>query len=230
VKAERTSVRKAPVRTYPADPTDPELLARLARHLEGGGLLAYPTETVYGLGAVVTAEGVEAVRALKGREPDKPFIVLLPEGSPEALLGLEIPGYARALADVFWPGPLTLVLHDAAGRYPEGVRSEQGGVAVRMSPDPFVRALLGVFRRPLLSTSANVAGEPPALDADDLRDLQGRPGFDRLWIVDGGRRDSSVPSTVVDATGPHPSIVRAGRIFEGDIAKVVAIYRSERAP
>jgi L-threonylcarbamoyladenylate synthase len=223
-------MRKTVKRTSPADPEDRALLERLSRHLEAGGLLAYPTETVYGLGAAVTAEGVEAVRALKGREPDKPFIVLLPNGSPEALRGLEVKSYARALADAFWPGPLTLVLRDETGRFPEGARNERGGIAVRVSPDPFVRALLDVFRRPLLSTSANRAGEPPALDAGDLRVLEGCAGAERLWVVDGGRRDSSIPSTVVDATGRRPSIVRPGRILEDEIAEVVGTSGSELAP
>jgi L-threonylcarbamoyladenylate synthase len=222
-------MRKTSMRTFRADPDDRELLASLARHLGGGGLLAYPTETVYGLGAAVTAEGVEAVRALKGRETDKPFIVLLPSGSNEALRGLEVRSYARALADAFWPGPLTLVLRDTMGRYPEGVRSERGGVAVRVSSDPFVGALLQVFGEPLISTSANPAGAPPPLEAADLRVLRQRPGGERLWVADGGRRDSAVPSTLVDATGPRPAIVRQGRILQDDIVRVVGTEQSEPA-
>lgn len=219
----------AAVRRFSADPDDRDLLSRLSRHLSEGGLLVYPTETVYGLGAAVTDAGVEAVRALKGREPEKPFIVLLPSGSDEALRGFEVRGYARALADAFWPGPLTVILRDTGGHYPEGVRNAEGGVAVRVSPDPFVHALLGVFGHPLLSTSANRAGEPPALDARDLRALEGR-GAERLWVVDGGRRTSDVPSTVVDATGERPAIVRRGRILESEIASVVGTIGSEGAP
>jgi len=226
---ERGPRPKTAMRMFPADPEDRALLAGLARHLESGGLLAYPTETVYGLGASVTADGVEAVSALKGREPGKPFIVLLPDGSDEALQGLEMKGYARALADAFWPGPLTLVLLDGAGRFPESARNERGGVAVRVSPDPFVGALLTVFGRPLLSTSANRAGEPAALDAEDLRALDGRPGSERLWVVDGGHLDSAAPSTVVDATGPRPRVVRPGRILDDEITKVWAIHQSEGA-
>jgi tRNA threonylcarbamoyl adenosine modification protein (Sua5/YciO/YrdC/YwlC family) len=143
---------------------------------------------------------------------------------------LEVKSYARALANAFWPGPLTLVLRDEEDRYPEGTRNPRGGVAVRVSPDPFVKALLEAFGRPLLSTSANLAGTPPALDVEDLRALERRSGAERLWVVDGGRRDSAVPSTVVDATGPEPFIVRPGRILESEIANVMKNHRSERAP
>jgi L-threonylcarbamoyladenylate synthase len=230
VKVERAPMPKAAMRTFPADLEDDALLGRLARHLDTGGLLGYPTETVYGLGAAVTADGVEAVRALKGRERAKPFIVLLPNGSDAALLGLEMTGYARALADAFWPGPLTLVVPGGAGSFPAGTRNEWGGVAVRVSPHPFVGALLAVFGRPLLSTSANRTGEPPALDAEDLHALEGRPGSERLWVVDGGHLDSTVPSTVVDASGPQARVVRKGRILEDEITKVLAAHQSELAP
>ncbi len=207
--------------TFRADALDGPLLERLAKHLEAGGLLGYPTESVYGLGAAATNEGVAAVRAIKGREAEKPFILLVPSGSDEALKGLERNEDARSLAAKFWPGPLTLVLADRESRFPEGVRSGRGGVAVRVSSDPFVAALQAVFNAPLLSTSANRSGGVPAYAAQDLQTLAGRPGSDRLWIVDGGIRNSNLPSTIVDLTGARPTVVRRGLVTTSDLARVV---------
>jgi L-threonylcarbamoyladenylate synthase len=198
---------------------DAKLLERIVRHLEGGGLLAYPTETVYGLGAAADAEGVAAVAALKARSVDRPFVLLLPAPSssdPHAagpIGGLRWTPAARTLARAFWPGPLTLVLSDEEGRFADGVRATGGGVAVRVSPHPFVHALLAHWRRPLVSTSANVQGQAPAADAAEVTDrLSNRPGSDRLWVVDGGRLAASLPSTVVDCTRLRPRVVRAGAV------------------
>ena len=202
---------------FEADPVDQALLERVVGHLEDEGLLGYPTETVYGLGASSTSEGVEVLRGLKERKSDKPFLVLLPDAAAAMETGLEWGCHARALAERHWPGPLTLALKDPQGRYPEGVRNARGGVAVRVSSDPFVRALMTVWKRPLLSTSANTTGQPPARTIEEVRRaVTGRLGLDRLWIVDGGSRPSSAPSTIVDCTASPPTLVREGAIpFDG---------------
>ena len=206
-----------PLRISPADPDNPVEIERMARHLGRGGLLGYPTETVYGLGAAALPEGVDALLALKGRRGDKPFLVLLPNARREAVDGLEWSLLARTLAERYWPGPLTLVLPDIAGRYPEGVRNPRGGVAVRVSSNPFVKALMQFWRKPLLSTSANLPGEAPARTLDEVElSVEGRPGLDRLWIADGGPLAASEPSTIVDCTESVPKLVRQGKIpFEG---------------
>ncbi len=194
---------------------------RIADHLEHGGLLGYPTETVYGLGAAATAEGVEGVRALKERGSEKPFLILLPGDGPEETEELGWDERSRSLARRHWPGPLTLVLRDVAATYPAGVRSAEGGVAVRVSSHPFVEALMRAWRRPLLSTSANMPGKPPARTAGELSQaIRGRPGADRLWVVDGGALPPSEPSTIVDCTGPAPRVVRAGRIPSEELVEV----------
>ena len=188
-------------------------LGRIVRHLEDGGLLGYPTETVYGLGAEVTPEGVRAVRRLKGRGENKPFVILLPEPASGAGRVLKWTPSARALADAVWPGHLTLVLRDPAARYPEGVRSSAGGVAVRVSSDPFVSALMRHWKRPLLSTSANRTGRPPARTGETVaRTLADGPGAHRLWIVDGGPRREAEPSTIVDCTEARPRVLRQGAL------------------
>lgn len=226
-----------PLQVLPADPEDEEVLGRVVEHLERKGLLAYPTETVYGLGGPSDAEGVAAVRALKGREEEKPFLVLLPPGDSEdpsgggaGAGGLEWSPEAQRLARSFWPGPLTLVLPDPEERFPEGVRSRDGGVAVRRSPHPFVEALLERWRRPLLSTSANRPGGPPARTADEVKEaVEGRPGIHRLWILDGGPLLESPPSTVVDATGPLLRLLRRGAIGADAIRELVPELEDETA-
>ena len=194
------------------DPRDRAQLDRIATHLEEGGLLGYPTETVYGFGAGVTPRGIRAVRRLKGRGGAKPFLVLIPDRGSAGAARLDWTPSALALAEAVWPGPLTLVLRDPGASYPEGVRSAAGGVAVRVSSDPFVTAFMRRWQRPLLSTSANRAGDPPAGSAAAVRRLCGGGGADRLWIVDGGPRPDGEPSTIVDCTGPAPRLLREGAL------------------
>ena len=124
-----------------AGPLDEAELARAAAHVASGGLLGHPTETVYGFGGLATDAGVAALKRLKpGR--DRPFILLVP--SPEAVAQLAWTPSARALAEVFWPGALTLVLADPSNSFPAGLQGEGGGVAVRVTPHPVTRALVEV--------------------------------------------------------------------------------------
>ena len=132
-------------------------------HLRLGGLLAYPTETVYGFGGLPIRSVIEGLVALKMRGPAKPMLLLVPDR--EAVSDLTWTPEAIELADVFWPGSVTLVLSDPGARYPEGVRGSAGSVAIRVSPHPLVRDLVRGIGGPILSTSANRPGEPPALDA-----------------------------------------------------------------
>jgi len=215
-----------PLMIFPADPTDEAQLARIAEHLRLGGLLACPTETIYGLGAAADSQGVDAVCAMKGRREEHPFLVLLPQGpTPASRIeagGLVWPEVALRLAEAFWPGPLTLVLPDPGHAFPPGIRSGNGGVAVRVSSHPFIQALMRIWNRPLISTSANPAGEPVGLRADQVRKaLEGRPGTHRLWIADGGELPASRPSTIVDCTGGSPRVLRHGAIGDELLAPVL---------
>ncbi len=218
-----------PLYVFPADPGDASQLERIATHLERGGLLAYPTETVYGLGAPATSQGVAALRALKGRRSDKPFLMLLPDAGHKSAAELAWGPQALSLAERHWPGPLTLVISDAAGRFPDGVRSREGGVAVRVSSNPFVEGLMEAWRGPLLSTSANMPGEAPAQTVDEvLQVVEGRAGIDRLWVADGGPLVSSEPSTIVDCTDAVPRLLRRGRIPAKTLKEVVAEFHDGR--
>ena len=186
---------------------DPADLDPLVEHLLGGGLAVHPTETVYGFGGLTTPSAVAALQRLKARTAERPFILLIP--SVAAVPELHWTEAARELAEVFWPGAVTLVLADPAGSFPAGIRGPKGGVAVRVSSHPVTRALVERLGRPMTSTSANAPGMPPALTAQDaLAAVAG--DAPELWALDAGRLAPSASSTVVDCTGPEPVVVRAG--------------------
>lgn len=191
-----------------------EDLTPVVRHLEGGGLVAYPTETVYGFGGTCTEEGVAALRALKPRGGDRPFLVLVADAAEVA--GLRWTDEARELASVFWPGALTLVLADPGGIFPPGIRSSSGAVAVRVSPHPFVRALLASLGAGVTSTSANAPGRAPARSFPEVLEVaRVLEAGSELLIVDGGTLFPSEPSTIVDFSGTEPVVVRTGSIPVG---------------
>jgi len=190
---------------------EPEALEPVAAHLRAGGLIAYPTETVYGFGGLCTPDAVERVRALKRRAEDRPLLVVL--RSAEDAAGLAWNRAARELASVFWPGAVTLVLADPRGAFPTGVRSPEGTVAVRVSPHPLVAALLERVRAPLTSTSANAPGEPPARSAGEaLRAAERLGAGDEMLVVDGGPLPPSGPSTIVDCSREVPLVLREGTV------------------
>ena len=184
-------------------------IAAVVSHVRAGGLLAYPTETVYGFGGLATEEGVAALRRLKGRGDDKPFLVLVP--SPEAVPGLGWTDEARDLASVFWPGALTLVLADRSGTFPPGVRGLTGGVAVRVTSHPITRLLVERLGAPLTSTSANAPGSAPAASGEEALAVARAAGAGaEVLVLDAGRLAESAPSTLVDCTGAFPVLVREG--------------------
>jgi L-threonylcarbamoyladenylate synthase len=193
------------------DPPDPARLEWVVGHLSEGGLLALPTETVYGFGCAADPGPVDDLMTLKGRGPDRPFLVLVPDR--EAVARLAWTEEARELARVFWPGALTLILEDPEGLFPPGIRSPRGTVAVRRTPHSLARRVVEALGRPMVSTSANLPCAPPALSAREAwlaaRALVAGP---RLWVLDGGALDPSEPSTLVDCTGSEPKILRAGAV------------------
>src|SRR5688572_23253431 len=185
----------------------PETIA----HLNSRRVLAYPTETVYGFGGAVDRESVASLIEMKGRPPNKPFLLIVASSDMITRLGLHLTSFASQLAARFWPGPLTLVLPGGERRVPEQLRGPEGGIAVRWTPHRGLSRLVQAYGEPITSTSANRPGVPPATSAGDIVDqwseelLRGR-----LRVLDGGRLVSSQPSTVVDCTGRRPRVIRPG--------------------
>ncbi len=197
---------------------------RVVAHLRGGGLLAYPTETVYGLGSRARAGEVRALAELKGRRPGKPFLLLVASREMAEAQGLAFNESASALARAFWPGPLTLVLPGGGGRLPDSLRGPEGGIAVRWTSHPHTARLVAALGEPLTSTSANLPGVPPAPGADAIaRDFAAAIRAGRLLVLDGGVLGNRPSSTVVDCTSPTPRVVRAGALPVGELRRAVGI-------
>ena len=185
----------------------------IVRHLRAGGLLAYPTETVYGLGSRPLTPDVQALAALKGRAAGKPFLLLVSSREMAEAQGLAFTESARALARAFWPGPLTLVLPGGGGRLPDLLRGPEGGIAVRWTSHPLIVALVAELGEPLTSTSANLPGSAPAPGAEAvLRDFRDAVAAGQLLVLDGGVLGNRPPSTVVDCTGSAPRVIRQGAV------------------
>ena len=182
-------------------------------YLNARKVLAYPTETVYGFGGGVDRESVSNLIALKGRPPNKPFLLIVASSDMITRLGLHLTSYASQLAARFWPGPLTLVLPGGENRVPEQLRGPEGGVAVRWTPHRGLSRLVQAYGEPITSTSANRPGIPPAMNASDIIE-QWSDAVTRgaLHVLDGGQLSQSAPSTVVDCTGKRPRVIRPGAI------------------
>jgi len=203
--------------------TDAEVegaLAAVTAHLRRGGLLAYPTETVYGLGSRAREADVRALARLKGRRPDKPFLLLVSGRTMAEAQGLAFNEVASALARAFWPGPLTLVLPGGGGRLPDLLRGPEGGIAVRWTSHRGMARLAEALGEPITSTSANLPGQPPAPGPEAiLRDFAAPAEAGTLVVLDGGVLGNSPPSTVVDCTRPTPRLVREGALTLADLRR-----------
>ncbi len=174
-----------------------------------GGVIAFPTDTLYGLGcALFDVPAVELVKRLKRRDPRHAFISLIPEPSQADGLALTVSTVARKLIRTYWPGPLSLIFH-AAEIVPSGVRGEGGTVALRCPKDALSHALLQRFGGPVVSSSANLTGHPPAETADEV---VGYFGNQLDLVLDGGPRRGGIPSTLVDVSGPKPKLLRRGAV------------------
>jgi len=207
-----------------ATPADVDrALGRAVRHLRRGGLLAHPTETVYGLGSRACGPELDRLSSLKGRGR-KPVLLLVSERAMAAQWGLRFPETAARLADAFWPGPLTLVLPPGSVAVPAELRGAGGGVAVRHTAHRGAARLVAAVGEPLTSTSANRAGAGVAESARAV--VTHFPEACRaglLLVLDGGELGNRPPSSVVDCTGPQPRLVREGAIARERLGQIVPL-------
>jgi len=186
-------------RVFNVSPTSPELepIQAAADVLRAGGLVAFPTETVYGLGAnALDSEAVGRIFTAKGRPASDPIILHLYQMAQLELVAQDIPDFAYELAGQFWPGPLTLIL-SRHPNVPANVSAGMPTVAVRMPSHPVAVALLKATNLPVAAPSANRFARPSATSADHVRqDLDGRIDI----ILDGGAAVIGVESTILDLT------------------------------
>ncbi|SKC56476.1 L-threonylcarbamoyladenylate synthase [Maledivibacter halophilus] len=197
---------------------DIDRLEKSAKILKNGGTVAFPTETVYGLGAnALDEDAVKKIFQAKGRPSDNPLIVHIARYEDIHRLIKELPEKAEKLINAFWPGPLTLIFKKSS-LVPKSVTGGLDTVAVRMPSHPIAKALIELSSVPIAAPSANISGKPSTTkETHVLKDLKGRVDA----IICGGDVDVGVESTVVDITVDTPMILRPGGVTKEELEKVI---------
>ncbi len=200
------------------DRLDPEVLEAASRAFDRGEVLLYPTDTVYGFGCHGFCEAaIERILQLKRRAADKGLVLLIPDLKSAEKLSRRLPRQFHRLAARLWPGPVTFLV-PAAPSLPATITGNQGKVGLRYPSLPFLRLWLERLGAPIVSTSANLAGQPAPESGSRMEDLFGQ----RVDLfLDAGPLPGSVPSTVLDLCGKTPRIVRKGALDE-EILRLLA--------
>lgn len=200
-----------PARVIRIDPSAPEpaALQEAVGCLKQGGLVAFPTETFYGLGAdALDPEAVARVFTAKGRPESKPLLVLVDSREMAESLAADLSDLARRLMAAYWPGPLTLVVR-AAPELPSELTAGTGTVGMRIPAHPVALGLVRAARVPVTAPSANLSGAEPPTTAEEVhRVFEGKIDL----ILDGGPTPGGRPSTVLDVSISPPRLLRAGAI------------------
>jgi L-threonylcarbamoyladenylate synthase len=199
-----------------SDLMEKDKLEEICSILNKQGLIVYPTETFYGLGAVIFFQkAIQRVYLLKKRDPSKPFPVVI---SDLDMLHEVARGFQTAykpLISAFWPGPLTLILK-ASPLVPRAIQGPSGSIGIRLTGHKWLRRLVRQAAFPLTATSANISGEAEISDPREaIRLFEGKVDL----IVDGGKTEGLLPSTIVDLTGEKPRLVREGAVSSLELKK-----------
>jgi L-threonylcarbamoyladenylate synthase len=190
-------------------PADDGALARAADIVAGGGVVAFPTDTVFGLGCdLFNARAVARIYTIKGRAAAMPLIAMLAEGDQWPQVAAELPACAALLMRRWWPGPLTIIL-PARADLPPLVLGSGRTIGVRVPDHPVPQQLIRLAGRPLATTSANRSGQPPARTAQEVAEQLG-DAID--LILEAGPPPQGTASTVIDCTVTPPAILREGPI------------------
>lgn len=195
---------------------EPATISTIVGTLQRGGVIAYPTDTFYGLGAnCFLKKAIQRIYRLKKREPSKPLSALVSNRNMVNSLAVEIPSLFWELTDQFWPGPLTFVLKASSG-LPEEMLGPGGSVGIRLPDLSWLRGLIAEASFPITATSANISGEKEIEDPRKIKDIfSGKVDL----IVDGGKTGGILPSTVVDLSSSRPTILREGAVLRSDLEK-----------
>jgi L-threonylcarbamoyladenylate synthase len=198
----------------------PEAIRQAVDALHGGGLVAFPTDTLYALGAnALSADAIERVHTVKGRHQGKPLSVLVPSVEAIDALGVSLSDPVRNLMLRFWPGALTVIVK-SSNQFPAALSGAIGTVGLRIPGGAVARALLAAFGGPIIGTSANKAGGP---DPGDAKTVQRAIGGQIDLILDGGRVALGVPSTVLDCSVEPARLLREGAVPRSRLAAHIAI-------
>jgi len=197
--------------------TDPYALQAAVHALREGGLVCFPTDTVYGIGAAAADDAaVRRLFAVKGRQPDKPLPLLLAEAGDAARVA-EVTALAKTLGHEFWPGALTIVMRKSPS-YRSLALAGGDTVAVRVPDHELVRRMVRDLGSPVTGTSANRAGAPAPVSAAEVAFQLGEMVE---LIIDGGRARGRAESTVVDITVTPPKVLREGALGREEVEKVL---------
>lgn len=203
------------IRIDPKDP-HPEDIARVVEYLNDGKVIAYPTETIYGLGAdVFNKKAVKRIYDLKARDPGLPISILVADLKMMREVVSEVPDSALPLMRKFWPGALTICL-PAAPSVAKGFVTTTGKVGIRISAHPVAAAIVSAFGRPITTTSANLTYFPPSLS---VKHIERYFGTKIPCIVDGGECEPSRGSTVVDVAEETMRVIRDGAVSADEVIK-----------
>lgn len=197
---------------------DADAIRRAGEVIQRGGLVAFPTETVYGLGAdAFNADAAKRIYAAKGRPSDNPLIVHIADIASLERLARDIPEAARELAERYWPGPLTMIFHKRE-ELPSETTGGRDTVAVRYPDNACAQALITAAGGYIAAPSANVSGKPsPTNGADVMEDLDGRVDI----VLDDGATVVGLESTIIDMTCEPPEILRPGAVTYEQIKEII---------
>lgn len=194
------------------DGQDKAAIKEAAEILEAGHLVAFPTDTVYGLGAKVTdSRAIERLYHVKGRSTAKGIPILIADISDLSMLAARVPPTAQELIDAYWPGPLTVILRGKQD-LPANL-SPDDTFAVRMPDNEIARRFIRAAGGAVATTSANRSGKPPALSAEEVIEAL---GTDIEAVLDGGPVSIGIASTIIDFVSDSPKIIRQGPIRLGE--------------
>ena len=191
-----------------------DVVSLAANVIDGGGIVCLPTDTIYGFAAsIYCRQAVERLRALKGRTPEEPFVVMVSDMGLVHELASGISARHRRLMETYWPGPLTIVF-EASKHVPDYVTGPDSTIAIRIPNDPVAQSLLRACGMPLASPSANVRGKRPALNPEEV--LTYFSGEIDL-LLDGGPVESPEPSTIVTVKARSLRVLRRGKVSLGKV-------------
>jgi L-threonylcarbamoyladenylate synthase len=207
-------MRPSIIRKINPQKPEPEIIAEAAAVIRQGGVLAFPTRCLYGLGAdAFNPEAVERVVKIKQRSQQNPILVLVDSRKQLKSLVTHIPPAADAIMDAFWPGRLTLVF-EARNSLPDQLTAQTGKIGIRLPGHPVAAAIARQVKGPVTGTSANISGQPGCCRAQDLDPaIAGQLGL----ILDAGTLIGGIGSTVVDVTSTPPQILREGAVTAKEV-------------
>jgi L-threonylcarbamoyladenylate synthase len=201
--------------TCPILPSDPRGIKKAAQIILRGGIIAFPTETFYGLAADALNEAaLKKIFQVKKREEGKPLLLLIADRSWLKGLVQDISPLAERLMRKFWPGPLTLVFN-ASPQLSPLLTADTGKIGIRLSPHPVTQALVQAVGRAITGTSANLSGQPGILTAREVFQSLGE-SLDA--VLDGGKTAGGPGSTILDVSDPSPQIIREGVISRNELS------------